>query len=174
MLALLLALAQSAPGAASGSEQLFERHRGAVFTIEVHTGSDGSRSSLGSGYLVDASGTLVTNHHVVASFIEDPERYRWVIQYQGQPKRNYELVVKDAEKGLYDAIVVGRRGLSRAQKTFMGSVSAKLTTHSRVIPVWVVDGDVRSMKILVAAWPAILTRISLTIWLSGRACWSSS
>lgn len=75
MLALLLAAAQSA-GAPAASEELFERHRDAVFTIEVHTGSGGSRSSLGSGYLVDTSGTLVTNHHVVASFIEDPERYR--------------------------------------------------------------------------------------------------
>jgi hypothetical protein len=32
---------------------------------------------------------------------DEPDRYRWVIQYQGQPKRNYELVVRDAEKGQY-------------------------------------------------------------------------
>ena len=59
-------------------------------------------------------------------------------------------ILECAEKGLYDAIVVGRRGLSSVQKTFMGSVSAKLTAHSRVTPVWVVDGDVRSTKILMA------------------------
>ena len=55
-----------------------------------------------------------------------------------------------AEQGLYDAIVVGRRGLSRIQKAFMGSTTAKLVEHSRVIPVWVVDGDVTSMRIMLA------------------------
>lgn len=63
-------------------------------------------------------------------------------------------LVKDildrAERGLYDAIVVGRRGLSRVQKAFMGSVTAKLVEHSRVIPVWVVDANVTSTTIMVA------------------------
>ncbi|UCG80128.1 MAG: universal stress protein [Desulfobacterales bacterium] len=63
-------------------------------------------------------------------------------------------LVKDildrAERGLYDAIVVGRRGLSRVQKAFMGSVTAKLVEHSRVIPVWVVDANVTSTRIMVA------------------------
>lgn len=55
-----------------------------------------------------------------------------------------------AQQGLYDAILVGRRGLSRIQKTFMGSTTAKLVEHSSVIPVWVVDGDVTSMKVMLA------------------------
>ena len=55
-----------------------------------------------------------------------------------------------AQQGLYDAILVGRRGLSRIQKTFMGSTTATLVGHSRVIPVWVVDGDVKSTKIMLA------------------------
>ena len=56
-----------------------------------------------------------------------------------------------AQQELYDAIVVGRRGLSRVQKTFMGSVTASLVEHSRIVPVWVVDGNVASMKIMLAA-----------------------
>ncbi len=59
-------------------------------------------------------------------------------------------ILEYGRKGIYDAIVVGRRGLSRIQKTFMGSTSAKLLEHSHVIPVWMVDGNVRSQKILVA------------------------
>ena len=59
-------------------------------------------------------------------------------------------ILEYGRKGIYDAIVVGRRGLSRAQKTFMGSTSAKLLEHSEVIPVWMVDGNVKSKKILVA------------------------
>ena len=59
-------------------------------------------------------------------------------------------ILDRAEQGLYDAIVVGRRGLSRIQKAFMGSTAAKLVEHSRVIPVWVVDGDVTSMRVMLA------------------------
>lgn len=55
-----------------------------------------------------------------------------------------------AEQGLYDAVLVGRRGLSRIQKTFMGSTTAKLVEHSTVIPVWVVDGEITSMKLMLA------------------------
>jgi nucleotide-binding universal stress UspA family protein len=59
-------------------------------------------------------------------------------------------ILDSAEQGLYDAILVGRRGLSRIQKTFMGSITAKLVEHSRVIPVWVVDGDVTSTNLMLA------------------------
>jgi nucleotide-binding universal stress UspA family protein len=59
-------------------------------------------------------------------------------------------ILERAQEGLYDAIVVGRRGLSRAQKAFMGSVTGKLVEHSRVIPVWMVDGNVISTRILLA------------------------
>ncbi len=59
-------------------------------------------------------------------------------------------ILERGQKGLYDAIVVGRRGLSRVQKVFMGSVTAKLIEHSTVIPVWVVDGDVTSTRFIVA------------------------
>ncbi len=55
-----------------------------------------------------------------------------------------------AQQGLYDAIVVGRRGLSSVQKAFMGSVTANLTSHCTINPVWVADGDITSLKIMVA------------------------
>jgi nucleotide-binding universal stress UspA family protein len=59
-------------------------------------------------------------------------------------------ILEYARKGLYDAIVVGRRGLSRIQKTFMGSTSADLLENADAVPVWMVDGEVTSQKILVA------------------------
>ncbi len=59
-------------------------------------------------------------------------------------------VLEWAEQGLYDAIVMGRRGLSRVQEAFMGSVTADVVEHSRFIPVWVVDGNVTSTNIMVA------------------------
>ncbi len=59
-------------------------------------------------------------------------------------------ILDRTEQGLYDAIVVGQRGLSRAQKVIMGSLTGELIEHSRVTPVWVVDGNVTSTKIMVA------------------------
>ena len=60
----------------------------------------------------------------------------------------YELI-REAESGYYDAIVVGRRGLSRITQGFLGSVSYKLAQHTR-IPVWMVAGKKWNHKILVA------------------------
>jgi nucleotide-binding universal stress UspA family protein len=55
-----------------------------------------------------------------------------------------------SQEKLYDAVVVARRGLSGLQEVFMGSVTNNIIEHSRVIPVWLVDGSVSSSKILLA------------------------
>ncbi|CAN2044008.1 UspA domain-containing protein [Candidatus Magnetomoraceae bacterium gMMP-1] len=54
------------------------------------------------------------------------------------------------QKGLYDAVVVGRRGLTRTQQAFIGSVTSKLVEHCKTIPVWVVDGEIKSNRIMLA------------------------
>ncbi len=60
----------------------------------------------------------------------------------------YEII-REAHAGKYDAIVVGRRGLSRLTQGFMGSVSFKLAEHAR-LPVWMVAGKAWNKKVLVA------------------------
>ncbi len=60
-------------------------------------------------------------------------------------------ILEYARNGAYDAIVVGRRGHSLFKEVFMGSISSNLLEHARNIPVWVVDGEVTSAKILLAA-----------------------
>jgi len=59
-------------------------------------------------------------------------------------------IIEYGRKHRFDTIVAGRRGLSRLQKVFMGSTSAKLIEHSGPIPVWIVDGEVRPRRVLVA------------------------
>jgi nucleotide-binding universal stress UspA family protein len=67
-------------------------------------------------------------------------------QQQGPAKD----ILDAAQHGLYDAVVVGRRGLGSLQRMVMGSVSVHLIENSQVIPVWLVDGEVRSERILAA------------------------
>jgi len=59
-------------------------------------------------------------------------------------------ILEYAQENRYDAIVVGRRGLSRLQEVFMGSLTTILLEHSKAVPVWVVDGDITSSKIMIA------------------------
>ena len=55
-----------------------------------------------------------------------------------------------SHRGDYDAILMGRRGLSGYQAAFMGSVSANVIENSKSTPVWLIDGKVDSSKILFA------------------------
>lgn len=59
-------------------------------------------------------------------------------------------ILDQAQNGLFDAILVGRRGISSVQQMFLGSVSAHLIENSAVIPVWLVDGTVNSTRVLAA------------------------
>jgi nucleotide-binding universal stress UspA family protein len=59
-------------------------------------------------------------------------------------------ILDHAQNGLFDAVLLGRRGISTVQQMFMGSVSAHLIQNSPVIPVWLVDGNVDSARVLAA------------------------
>ena len=59
-------------------------------------------------------------------------------------------IIEFAQDGRFDALVIGRRGISGLQELFMGSVSSNITQNSNVIPVWIIDGDVAPAKLLVA------------------------
>ena len=59
-------------------------------------------------------------------------------------------ILFEAEHGMYDAVVLGRRGVSKAQELFVGSVTNKVVQHAERLPVWVVGGQVTSLKVLCA------------------------
>ncbi len=58
-------------------------------------------------------------------------------------------ILKECTQG-YDAVVVGRKGLSKLEDIFLGSVSTKIVQGVKDIPVWVVGGDILSKKMLLA------------------------
>ncbi len=59
-------------------------------------------------------------------------------------------IIEFAQQGRYDAIVVGRRGLSGIARLYSGSVTANILEQSQVIPVWLVDGEAGAGELLVA------------------------
>lgn len=59
-------------------------------------------------------------------------------------------ILEYASVKMVDAILVGRRGTSYLKQWFVGSVTANLVEHSKVIPIWVVDGKITSSDILLA------------------------
>jgi hypothetical protein len=75
-LALAGALLPTAGSAEDGRahEAAFERFKDSVVTVEVLPLAGEAKSVLGSGWAV-ADGRIVTNYHVVGSFIQHPDRY---------------------------------------------------------------------------------------------------
>jgi hypothetical protein len=71
---LLLLLAAAPPSDVRG-ETRYGRLEPSVFTIEVHSGNDAAKSTVGSGYAVSRDGLVATNYHVVGDYIDEPERH---------------------------------------------------------------------------------------------------
>jgi nucleotide-binding universal stress UspA family protein len=59
-------------------------------------------------------------------------------------------ILFEARNGLYDAVVLGRRGLSKVEEFFLGSVSGKVLEGAGDIPVWLVGKKMPSSNILIA------------------------
>jgi S1-C subfamily serine protease len=76
--------AATAPAAApeptlSGTGQrIYERTRVQLLQVRTLLKTQDSQSSVGSGFLVDAAGLLVTNYHVVSQYALQPGRHRLV------------------------------------------------------------------------------------------------
>ena len=58
-------------------------------------------------------------------------------------------IISESSEG-YDALVLGRRGSSKMEDIFPGSVSYKIAQGVEHTPVWVIGGDIRLRKMLLA------------------------
>ncbi len=61
-----------------------------------------------------------------------------------------KAILDCAKKSHCNAIVMGRRGVSRLAEAFTGSVTNNVLEHTDVTPVWAVGGQIKSSKIMVA------------------------
>jgi nucleotide-binding universal stress UspA family protein len=58
-------------------------------------------------------------------------------------------VLNIAREGFFDALIIGRRGVSKLEELILGSVSTTLLHKCHDVPIWIIDGQVDSRKFLV-------------------------
>jgi len=56
----------------------------------------------------------------------------------------------EATKGNYDSLLIGRRGMGMVGEMFFGSVSLYLLDKCHDVPLWILDGEVKSSHFLLA------------------------
>ncbi len=59
-------------------QRIYERTRPLLLQVRTLLKTQDSQSSVGSGFLVDSSGLLVTNYHVISQYALQPQRHRLV------------------------------------------------------------------------------------------------
>jgi nucleotide-binding universal stress UspA family protein len=59
-----------------------------------------------------------------------------------------EDIISEARTGLFDALVIGRRGLTKLEEMVMGSISETILGKCHAVPIWIIDGWVDSRKFL--------------------------
>lgn len=81
-LSTAIGLAAAAPLAAQGGAEpaptpaVFRRFSARVVKVEISESGSGAKAELGSGFFVSAAGHVITNYHVVAKIVHDPDRYQ--------------------------------------------------------------------------------------------------
>ncbi len=67
--------------------EIYNRYQDSIFQIRVVDQASNNKTSIGSGFLIDAEGRIATNYHVVSSKVQEPNRYR------------LEIVLNNSESG---------------------------------------------------------------------------
>ena len=80
LVAPLTAFAQtpnaSLPAPSPTGQRLFDAARDKLVQIRILTRAGSSQSTVGSGFLIAADGTALTNYHVISQLVLEPQRYR--------------------------------------------------------------------------------------------------
>lgn len=78
----------------------------------------------------------------------DAERVQTI--YKKKESGVAQDICKWVESKRADAVLISSRGRSRLEAFFMGEISSKLLEYCRVCPVWIVQGQVKSNRVLIA------------------------
>jgi serine protease Do len=99
LVAASCAVAQPAPEVPTltgAGQRIYERIRPQLLQVRTLLKTQDSQSSVGSGFLVDDAGHLVTNYHVVSQYALQPSRHRLVYATVDGAQGALELLAFDA------------------------------------------------------------------------------
>lgn len=64
------------------SKKNFDTAKNSIVKIEIEDLNTHSKSSLGSGFFIDNKGNLITNYHVISSYVLNPLKYKIVLYFE--------------------------------------------------------------------------------------------
>ena len=120
----------------SGQNWMYE-----VDPLRTHTPVTERRRITAEKFLRDAQARLVRN-----GFSEKNVTFSAVVT----SSQSSTAIHHEANKGIYDALVLGRRGMGKVGELFFGSVSAFLVEKCHEVPIWIIDGEITSDRFLLA------------------------
>ena len=106
------ASASAAEAPTGAGQRIYERTRGRLLQVRTLLKTQDSQSSVGSGFLIDDQGHLVTNYHVVSQYALQPSRHRLVYATVDGQQGALELVAFDVVNDLALLRPVDPAGLS--------------------------------------------------------------
>jgi len=92
-------------------------------------------------YLKDAQARLIRNG------FNEPD-ITFSVQITSSSIAN--AIHQEADRGIYDGLLIGRRGMGMVGEMFFGSVSSYLVEQCHEVPLWIIDGNVNSKHFLLA------------------------
>ncbi len=114
--------ASAASSLGDSNAQSFEAYYDQVYQIRVVSPQAGSKSSIGSGFQVSSDGLIVTNYHVVSSFVQAPQNHR--IEYQSHTGQKGSLELLDFDV-IHDLAVLRHSSPSPSFLEFSSDMLAK-------------------------------------------------
>jgi len=100
----------ASPVSAQG-QRIYEATRAQLLQVRTLLKDQDSQASVGSGFVVDASGLAITNYHVVSQFALRPERYRLAFTMAQGRTGSAELLAIDV---IHDLALLRLRGAQGA------------------------------------------------------------
>jgi serine protease Do len=106
---------------------LYERSRESVAQIRVLLGSSGTHAATGTGFVIGADGSMLTNYHVVADKALEPETYRLEFVLHNGRRGNLQIVAVDVvhdlaivrgDLGAVEALTLRETPLAKGEKGF--------------------------------------------------------
>ena len=112
---IINAQAEDAPGMATdlSAQKVFSRVQPYVFKVKTSPTAESPQASYGTGFVVDGSGLLITNYHVISESLVEPKKNKIFVMVNDQPIAGEVLAVN----------VVQDLSLIRVKKTFSKALS---------------------------------------------------